>query len=308
MSREVPTAPILRIPAGRFVWSGLVGLLVLALPTALLASSIPTSYQGASKSLPIGLSSSYLLQDVAVDAAGTVYILDSAGNQVLVENQDYLGLASVAASGPPNYPGNLPSVIGCAGVGGFNGPKGMTIQGGGILYVADTGNSRVVSVNLSTRVCSVVGMGTGSTVVLSTPQSVAVSEYGDVYISDSTAGPGGHGMIVRIPYGGVALDLLDESTTIAGNTYQCPPLLPCGYGNLGVPYTTPVVVNGVWNPKHIAWDNYDDMLFIADYGNSRILAFNEQWVSGNGGLPWEIETDGAWNFPQNLPGSNSQLP
>ena len=104
-------------------------------------------------------------------------------------------------------------------------------------------------------------------------------------------------MIVRIPYGGVALDLLDESTTIAGNTLSMSSLAAMRLWEFRCSISTPVVVNGVWNPKHIAWDNYDDMLFIADYGNSRILAFNEQWVSGNGGLPC-IQTDGAWNFPQ----------
>jgi sugar lactone lactonase YvrE len=291
----------------------LIGFLLLALPTALLAlPPIPVSYQGAPMSLPVSASSGYLLQDVAVDSAGTVYILDSANNQVIVENQDYLGLAAAGggAQGPPGYPGNgLPSgVITCSsGItpAGLLNPQAMTVTGSGTLYIADYGNKRVVSVNLTTGACSVVGMGPGSTVTLSSPQGIAVSEYGDIFISDSTGGLGAHGQIICIPsttHGGsatpgVAYVMMDLSTTIDGNTW------------VGGVYLPPYVVNGVWNPAHIAWDNYDDILFIADYGNSRILAASEQWISGGGGQqPFEIETSGAWNWPQLPTGANLQRP
>jgi sugar lactone lactonase YvrE len=326
-------------------------------------------------SLPIGLSTNYLLQDVAVDSAGTVYVLDSAGNQVLVENQDYLGLAApgVLASGPPGYPGNAPSLIGCGAIGGFNNPQGIAVTGDGTLYVADTGNHRVVKYNMTTGACSVVMSatatitayfnGTASTYTLVSPVGIAVNEYGDIFISDKFAGPGNFmngyqynvwysglnnfvGMIVWIPAktitvgghtytAGTPYDLMDSNTPVSGNTYYCPALLTyCGYadGFAGVgdePYYPGltinynlVVDNGVANPTHIAWDNYDDILFIADTGNSRILAIGEQWLQsgqpqtptgnnnpigslpsqvGSAGAPWEIETTGAWHWPTQLP-------
>jgi len=134
-------------------------------------------------------------------------------------------------------------------------------------------------------------------------------------------------MIVIIPSinrtgqnAGVAYDIMDQNTAIVGNTQTIFPPFPCNYSYLG----TPVVVNGVWNPAHIAWDAYDDILFIADTGNSRILAFGENWVvngfpavstcniypaTGSGVGPWEIETGGAqWNWPQNFTGGNPNQP
>jgi sugar lactone lactonase YvrE len=287
------------------------------MPAALLAAppSTPVSFGGAPMYLPVTPSTpgSASLEDIAVDANGTVYILDTGNRNVIVETQDYLGRQLTSDTGPAGYPSSVPTIINCIGLasGGPGGhglwnPTAITITGNGTMYIADTNNSRVVSVNLTTNACSVVGMGTGSTVTLVQPSGVAVSEYGDLYISDTLAGPGGNGMIVRIPYGGIAYDMMDESTTIAGNTYSCP-LGPasCSYFWEGLP----AVVNGIWNPKHIAWDAYDDILFIADTGNSRILAAAEQWIYGNGGtLPYEIETSGAWNWPQNFTGDNSQQP
>ncbi|MGA3262653.1 MAG: hypothetical protein ABSC47_01250 [Terracidiphilus sp.] len=222
---------------------------------------------------------------MAVDAAGTIYVVDSVLNEILVESQDSEGLVMAGISGPSGYAGTTAATaITCTGSSmspdGLSGPTAITATidpatGYNILYVADSVNSRVVKIIVSPGanfgVCTVVGMGGGS-VTLNDPLGVAVNEYGDLFISDYTAGPDSHGMIVRIPgYTGggqtigVAYDMMDEHTTIEGGA----------------------VTTGVWYPARIAWDLYDDELYIADTGNNRILAARERWISGNGGNPWE---------------------
>jgi hypothetical protein len=366
-------------PAGLFVWAGVIAIIALCFAPAAYAGSSPTSYQGAPMWLP-GVSSTHgVTQDMVVDANGTVYISDAGNNRVIVETQAYLGDALTGDTGTATYLAanpNTVSYITCANLtGGLSGPTGMAITGNGTLYIADTGHSRVVTVNVATpATCSVLLGNTtgiadgGTTYYLTTPVGVAVDEYGDVFISDQTTGPHnfmwgwaynvsygsgnnpnggypGYGMIIWIPgttqtiagntyTAGAPYEIMDSNTPTAANTNYCPPTLYCGYANgyAGAgdePYYSgffinynEVVVNGVAAPNRIAWDKTDDILFIADTGNSRIMALGYQWIRngfpqtptgttcligfcaqqlGAPGAPWEIETTGAWHYPSQLP-------
>ena len=78
---------------------------------------------------------------------------------------------------------------------GLISPCGLAMDSSGNLYIADTGNSRIVEVSPS-GAGSVIST---SSITLNAPQGVAVDVSGDIYISDT-----GNSRIVKIPSGGTA--------------------------------------------------------------------------------------------------------
>jgi uncharacterized protein (TIGR03437 family) len=106
-------------------------------------------------------------QGVAVDAAGNLYIADTANNVV----------RKVAKGGPiTTIMGN-----GQAGSGNnqLNGPQAVAADAAGNVYIADTLNSRVV------KVAAAGGASTiGSGDQFYTPTGVAVDSAGNVYVAD----------------------------------------------------------------------------------------------------------------------------
>jgi hypothetical protein len=67
----------------------------------------------------------------------------------------------------------------------MSGPQGLAIDGNNDIFIADTGNNRIVEVNGLTFADSVVASN-GAT--FSAPTGVAVDAAGDVYVSDTTNG------------------------------------------------------------------------------------------------------------------------
>jgi hypothetical protein len=84
---------------------------------------------------------------LAFDAAGNLYIADS-GNNVIRLVTAGSGVISTFAGGYPGTPGyngdGSPAAFA-----NFHSPRGLAIDGAGNLYIADTGNNVVRSVNLS---------------------------------------------------------------------------------------------------------------------------------------------------------------
>jgi sugar lactone lactonase YvrE len=308
MLRKLAGSRTNRIPISRLPWFGLIGLLALFAAPAAFAQ---VTYQGAPSLLPGIAATNGTTEGVVVDANGTVYTSDSTNNRIIVETQAYLGNALTGDTGPAGYAAANVSYITCGNT--MIKPTALAISGNGTLYVADAGNSAVRSVNLTTGVCSTVIDGTMASagnpnhpianesypnnVVDANIAGLAVNEYGDLYISDASAGPGNHGLIIRIPNGGGPYAVMDESTIITGNT--CILDVNGCTGN----YNPPYVVNGIWNPEGIAWDFRDDQLYIADFGNARLLAFSQKWIAGGGGAPGEALLTGPWSWPQNPPNS-----
>jgi phospholipase C/sugar lactone lactonase YvrE len=109
---------------------------------------------GQSNTLASGLNSP---QGIAVDAAGNVYA--SSGNTV----NEYL-----AGGGTPITMG-----------GGYNNPQALAVDASGEVYVADTGNSRIVTVSPGGASQAALP-ATG----LISPQGIALDAFGDVYITD----------------------------------------------------------------------------------------------------------------------------
>ena len=125
---------------------------------------------------------------VAVDASGTVYVADQGNNT----------LRKVTAAGV------VTTLAGSAGLSGsadgtgaaarFSTPSGVAVDGGGSVYVADSGNStlrKVTPAGVVTTLAGSVGQfasvdGTGSAASFDTPLGVAVDGGGNVYVADNS--------------------------------------------------------------------------------------------------------------------------
>jgi len=152
-------------PAGGLVAdSGKDEVLYFAAPT-----SSPVSI-GNLLSKPLG---------VAVDGAGNVIIADTGNNRIVevpvingvLANADQVTIVSSTAS-----------IAGST----LNAPAGVTVDGQGNLWIADTGNNRIVYVpyNGSWNLASAFAVGSN----LSAPLATAVDPSGNIYIADSGSG------------------------------------------------------------------------------------------------------------------------
>jgi uncharacterized protein (TIGR03437 family) len=75
---------------------------------------------------------------VAVDAGGNIYIADTSNHRVRLVTTDG-NIATIAGTGDAGYNGDNGAALGIA----LYSPGGLTLDGQGNLYVADTGNNRV---------------------------------------------------------------------------------------------------------------------------------------------------------------------
>ncbi len=191
---------------------------------------------------------------IAVDAAGNVYIADTANNAVeefpagggaaislgsklsgpLGVAVDAAGNVFVADSGNnqvveiPVVSGALSSAAQTVVAAGLKSPAGVFVDPAGNLYITDTGDNTVVFVpNLGGYYGASSKMGTG----LNAPLSTAVDSTGGIYIADS-----GNNQVVKIPAGGAQQ----------------------------------VVAAGLSNPSALAIDA-SNSLFVVDQGNNRVL-------------------------------------
>jgi sugar lactone lactonase YvrE len=138
---------------------------------------------------PIGIATGFNNPTgVAADGASDVFVADTKNNQI-VEIPVVGGVLSSAGQFTL-----IPSSVSLAGA-SLNGPTGLTIDAQGNLYIADTGNNRVVFVPKSGgwNLSQATTLGTG----FSGPLATAVTASGLIYVADS-----GNGKIYSIPYPG----------------------------------------------------------------------------------------------------------
>jgi len=175
--REVTTAGVIRRIAG----SGIAGL----------------GYAGPS-GFPATLSSLDHSQDVAVNAAGDVFIADTYNNRVVKVTPQGQAVA-VAGDGVAGYSGD-------GKLGAFaelNEPNGVAVDSQGNLYIADSANNVIRRVDAKTGIITTVagdyaadkasgGLGgfsgdggPGTSARLNDPQGVAVDGAGDLFIADT---------------------------------------------------------------------------------------------------------------------------
>jgi trimeric autotransporter adhesin len=199
---------------------------------------------------PVGVSGS---TSVALDAAGNLYFADWQGNQI----QEFSNgvLTTIAGTGTLGYSGDN----GPATSAQLSGPSGISVDGVGNLYFADTGNQRVRKISRGV-ITTVAGNGTAGfsgdngpatsaqlnlpSGPLLLPAGTGVDGAGNIFIADS-----GNQRVRMVSNGTI--------TTIAGTGAP-------GYSGGG-----PAASALLNNPSGIAVDTAGHV-YISDSGNGRI--------------------------------------
>ena len=115
----------------------------------------------------------------AMDSAGNLFVADTAANRILKLSNGVVTL--VAGTGESGYSGDGGQATSAT----LNGPRGVAVDSAGVLYIADTGNTRVRKI--SNGVISTVAqqLGPDSLTSIDAASGVAVDAAGDVYISEA---------------------------------------------------------------------------------------------------------------------------
>jgi sugar lactone lactonase YvrE len=156
-------------------------------PDQLLVYAGVVGHSGAPTAGPAN--SSYLLDPdgIAFDSSGDVYIADTGESEILKVNP--AGTLSVfAGTGTSGAP-----TPGPATASDLHGPEGVTVDGAGNVYIADTGNSEIEKVDTSGVLSVVAGNGTAGTPTagaatnshLDQPRGVVLDSSGNLYIADT---------------------------------------------------------------------------------------------------------------------------
>jgi sugar lactone lactonase YvrE len=147
-------------------------------------------------------------EDVAVDAAGNVYVALDQHHRVRKITPDGV-ITTVAGTGAVGFSGDGQPATGAL----LNRPTGLGTDAAGNLYIADSDNHRIRRVSPNGVITTIAGTGTGgfsgdggqaTSAQLSFPDDVAVDAAGNVYIADA----GNHRLRKVSPSGVI--------TTIAG--------------------------------------------------------------------------------------------
>jgi len=183
---------------------------------------------------------------VAVDSAGNLYIADPASNCIRKVDHDTGFITTVAGNGTA---GNSSLEL--------RNPRGVAVDTLGNVYIADSGNNRICKLNSGEQYAVTIG-GTGTAgyagdgglavmAMLNSPQGIALSENGDIFIADE-----GNNRIRRIDAGtGIITTIVGVGTT--GSS-----------GDGGA-----ALAAELWSPRAVCIDR-DGNIIIADTCNFRI--------------------------------------
>jgi trimeric autotransporter adhesin len=201
-------------------------------------------------SVPLGL-----LQGIAVDAHGNVYVADLSNNVVI---QFFPGgqMTVVAGNGIQGFSGDG----GPATSASLNQPAGVAVDAAGNLYIADFNNNRIRKVSLSSgpgagTITTIAGNGVktfygdhgpATSASLSGPTGVALDSAGNLYIADTY-----NERVREVSVSGGTI------TTIAGN------------GGTGFSGDGAATSESLYFPAAVAVDSNGNV-YIADAGNNRI--------------------------------------
>ncbi len=205
--------------------------------------------------------------DVAVDAAGNLYIAEYHGHRIRKVNTAGI-ISTFAGNGTPGFSGD----DGPATRASLNSPPGVAVDMAGNLYIADEGNQRIRKVTPAGIISTVAGNGVAGffgdngpalSAMLNFPSDVAVDTLGRLYIADAF-----NNRIRKVD-----TDPVRTITTVAGN------------GSSGFSGDNVLATNAsLNNPYQVALDQAGNF-FIADWFNLRIRKVTAETittVAGNG--------------------------
>jgi hypothetical protein len=248
-------------------------------------TQVITTYAGGG--LSDGVATAGILagdHDVAVDASGNIYVADTGNNRI----RKVAGgnISTVAGNGVANYYGN--SVA--ASTANLNGPYGLSVDGAGNVYIADSNNYVIRVINTQASPINVAGIaippgfiatvagtpghqcapstscndGKAATqATLAFPTKVIVDGAGNLYIADAGAAR------VRMVNSTGTISTIAGSTT--GGVCTTPTnFAACGDGG-------PATSATLNQPYGLAMDNSQN-IYVADAGDNRIRVFP---VGGN---------------------------
>jgi uncharacterized protein (TIGR03437 family) len=228
-------------------------------------------------------------QRVAVDAAGNLYVADTANHRIRKVSLDGT-ISTVAGTGEAGFSGDK----GPATSAQLNWPYGLTVSSSGLLYIADTSNNRVRRVDASGAIDTIAGGGSAlsdggpaASGSLYQPYDVAVDSSGNLYIADlgnsRVRKVNSQGTISTLASGigharGLAVDAI--GTVYVANGWGYNQILKIdSSGNVSV-----VAGTGAWGfggdggpataasfsaPPGVAVDAAGN-LYVADHGNQRV--------------------------------------
>jgi streptogramin lyase len=181
---------------------------------------------------------------IAVDSAGTVYVVDSNDNTL--RKITPAGVVTTLAGSP----GAIGLTDGTGNAARFSVPFDVAVDGAGNIYVCDHGNSAIRKITPAGVVTTLAGSGSqgntdgkGSAATFKFPAGIAADSSGNVYVADTD-----NQIIRRITPSG-------DVTTIAGSTVGSVD----GVGTAA----------SFYNPKDVAVDSSGN-LYVADRGNHTI--------------------------------------
>ena len=236
----------------------------------------------SSVSGPRGLSFDPLFYDL--------YVADTVNNRVLVfSSATFSSLNTTAGKvyGQPSYTSNIANNGGISG-GCLNAPQGVFVSGNRKVYIADTGNNRVLYYDTSNTTTSFIyGQanaisnspnrgGSVNATTLSSPVSVNRDPSGQIYVSDQ-----GNNRILVYPS--------DPGQRTARQTYGQGSFTSSAFNTSGLNAT------GLGNPAGVSVSG-DGSLYVADSGNNRLLRYppNRQ-VYGQPGYTTNTPNNGKLN-------------
>lgn len=132
------------------------------------------------------------LQDPAallLDGRGHLYIADQSNNRIRAINLRTGLISTIAGNGTAAYNGDgMPAAEAC-----LAGPSGLALGPDGVLYIADTFNGRIRSINLETGTIETIAGDGGEyrfqdgeeSASLSRPYGIAVDHQGNIFLTDS---------------------------------------------------------------------------------------------------------------------------
>jgi sugar lactone lactonase YvrE len=225
-------------------------------------------------------------QGMAADGAGNVYVADTNNQRIL--RVDGVTQAVTVFAGTGTYGYNGDGILATAAQ--LGSPSGVTVDGAGNVYIADTGSNRVRKVAAGTGIITTVaGNGTNgynldgipaTSAWLSNPAGVAVDGAGNVYVADT------NNHRVRKVEAGTGL-----ITTVAGTWSS-------GYNGDGMAGTSA----WLYHPVGLLAEASGDVL-IADTDNYRIRK-----LDAGTGIITTVAGTGSYGYNgDNIPATSAQM-